>query len=253
MTFELRAGERLDDLQVNNLRIIQSKEVFSFSLDAVLLARYVTLRNKDRVIDLGTGNGVIPLLLTARSKLPRAEIVGLEIQERLVDMARRSVEGNGLSDTINIVHGDIRTAVETFGRESFDLVVCNPPYRPAGVGDQSLNEHVKIAKHEITCTLEQAVEAAAGLVRYEGKVAFVHRPDRLPDIFTAMRSHKLEPKRMMLVHPRPDKRPNIVLVEAIKGGKPELRIDPPLIVHHEDGSYTDAVLETYAGRREFAT
>ncbi|WP_172844490.1 tRNA1(Val) (adenine(37)-N6)-methyltransferase [Tumebacillus algifaecis] len=253
MTFEMREGERLDDLQVRGMQIIQSKEVFSFSLDAVLLARFASLRNKDRVIDLGTGNGVIPLLLAARSSASRAEIVGLEIQARLADMAQRNVEGNRLQEIINIVHGDTREAVQTFGSESFDLVVCNPPYRPAGVGDQSLNEHVKIAKHEITCTLEQAMDAAAGLVRYEGKVAFVHRPDRLADIFTAMRARKLEPKRMLLVHPRPDNRPNIVLVEAIKGGRPELRIDPPLIVHQADGSYTEEILALYAGRGELAT
>lgn len=253
MAFELLEGERLDDLQAGGLHIIQSEDVFSFSLDAVLLAHYVSLRNKDRVIDLGTGNGVMPLLLTTRGKMPRSgEIVGLEIQERLADMAARSVHGNGLTETIKIVHGDTREAVQTFGHESFDVVICNPPYRPAGVGDASLNPHVAIAKHEITCTLEQAVQAAAGLCRFNGKVAFVHRPDRLVEIFMTMRQYKLEPKRMLLVHPRPHLRPNIVLVEAIKGGKPDLKIDAPLIVHQEDGSYTQAILDIYAGRGELA-
>lgn len=251
MTFELREGERLDDLQAKGLQIIQSDEVFSFSLDAVLLARYATVRRRDRVIDLGTGNGVMPLLLTARSDLPRGEIVGLEIQERLADMAERNVRGNALEDTIKIVHGDTREAVDLFGKESFDTVICNPPYRPAGVGDQSENEHVRIAKHEITCTLDQAISAAAGLCRYDGRVAFVHRPDRLADIIALMRHHRLEPKRLCLVHPRPHKQPNILLIEALKGGRPELRIDPPLIVHHEDGSYTDAILDIYAGRGEW--
>lgn len=252
MEFELKEGERLDDLQAGGLQIIQSEEVFSFSLDAVLLAHYVSLRNRDRVIDLGTGNGVMPLLLTTRGKLPRGEIVGLEIQERLADMAQRNVQGNGLQETIKIVQGDTREAVTTFGHESFDVVICNPPYRPAGVGDKSLNLHVAIAKHEIACTLEQAVQAAAGLCRFEGKVAFVHRPDRLVEIFATMKAYKLEPKRMLLVHPKWQARPNIVLVEAIKGGKPDLKIDPPLIVHNEDGSYTQAVLDIYAGRGEFA-
>jgi tRNA1(Val) A37 N6-methylase TrmN6 len=252
MSFEVHEGERLDDLQAGGLHIIQSDEVFSFSLDAVLLAHYVSLKRRDRVIDLGTGNGVIPLLLTTRHEGPRGEIVGLEIQERLAGMAERSVRGNGLQETIKIVHGDTREATKAFGHESFDVVVCNPPYRPADIGDQSLSEHVKIAKHEITCTLDQAVEAAAGLCKYNGKVAMVHRPDRLPDIFQAMRRHRLEPKRMLLVHPKVDKRPNILLIEAIKGGKAELRIDPPLIAHNEDGSYTQAILDIYAGRGEFA-
>jgi tRNA1(Val) A37 N6-methylase TrmN6 len=252
MEFELKEGERLDDLQAGGLHIIQSEEVFSFSLDAVLLAHYVSLRTRDRVIDLGTGNGVMPLLLTTRGRLPRGEIVGLEIQERLADMARRSVAGNRLEDTIKVVQGDTREAVATYGNESFDVVICNPPYRPAGVGDHSLNPHVAIAKHEITCTLEQAIQAAAGLCRFSGKVAFVHRPDRLAEIFSTMHKYKLEPKRMLLVHPKPHLRPNILLVEAIKGGKPDLKIDPPLFVHNEDGSYTQAILDIYAGRGEFA-
>jgi tRNA1(Val) A37 N6-methylase TrmN6 len=252
MEFDLQEGERLDDLQAGGLHIIQSEEVFSFSLDAVLLAHYVSLRNRDRVIDLGTGNGVMPLLMTTRGRLPRGEIIGLEIQKRLADMAQRSVAGNGLQETIKIVQGDTREAVATYGNESFDVVICNPPYRPAGVGDQSLNEHVAIAKHEITCTLEQAIGAAAGLCRYSGKVAFVHRPDRMVEIFTTMRQYKLEPKRMLLVHPKPHLRPNILLVEAVKGGKPDLKIDPPLFVHNEDGSYTQAILDIYKGRGEFA-
>ncbi|MBL0389053.1 tRNA1(Val) (adenine(37)-N6)-methyltransferase [Tumebacillus sp. ITR2] len=253
MEFDLKPGERLDDLQTKDLRIIQSDEVFSFSLDAVLLAHYVTLRNRDRVLDMGTGNGVIPLLLASRSELPRrAGIVGLEIQERLADMAQRNVSGNQLQETIEIVNGDLREAVRHFGHESFDVVTCNPPYRPAGIGDASLNPHVAIAKHEITAKLEDVVTAAAKLLKYQGKFAMVHRPDRLADIIALMKLHKLEPKRLLLVHPRAHLRPNILLIEAIKGGKPELRIDPPLFVHTDDGGYTQAILDIYAGRGEFA-
>jgi tRNA1(Val) A37 N6-methylase TrmN6 len=253
MTFDLKPGERLDDLQTQNLRIIQSDEVFSFSLDAVLLAHYVSLRNRDRVLDMGTGNGVIPLLLASRSDLPRREeIVGLEIQERLADMASRNVSGNALDDSIKIVNGDLREAVSRFGHESFDVVTCNPPYRPAGIGDASVNPHIAIARFELTCTLEDVISSAAKLLKYNGKFAMVHRPDRLPDIIAGMRAHKLEPKRLLLVHPRAHLRPNILLIEAIKGGKPELRIDPPLIVHTDDGSYTQAIQDIYAGRGEFA-
>lgn len=253
MTFELKPGERLDDLQTKGLRIIQSDEVFSFSLDAVLLAHYVTLRNRDRVLDMGTGNGVIPLLVSSRSDLPRREgIVGLEIQERLAEMAQRNVTGNGLETTIEIVQGDLREAAGIFGHESFDVVTCNPPYRPAGIGDASLNPHVAIAKHEINCKLEDVIQAAAKLTKYQGKFAMVHRPDRLPDIIALLRAHRLEPKRLLLVHPRAHLRPNILLIEATKGGRPELRIDPPLIVHNEDGSYTEAIQDIYAGRGVFA-
>ncbi|KEO83168.1 tRNA1(Val) (adenine(37)-N6)-methyltransferase [Tumebacillus flagellatus] len=253
MSFDLKPGERLDDLQTKGLRIIQSDEVFSFSLDAVLLAHYVTLRNRDRVLDMGTGNGVIPLLLASRSDLPRRErIIGLEIQERLADMAARNVSGNQLQDSLEIVNGDLREAVERFGHESFDTVTCNPPYRPAGVGDASLNPHVRIARHEVTCTLQDVVTTAAKLLKYQGKFAMVHRPDRLAEIIAEMKAHRIEPKRLLLVHPRAHQRPNIVLIEGIKGGKPELRIDPPLIVHNEDGSYTQAILDIYAGRGEFA-
>ncbi|HEU4964180.1 MAG TPA: tRNA1(Val) (adenine(37)-N6)-methyltransferase [Bacilli bacterium] len=253
MAFDLHTDERLDDLQVNGLQIIQSEEVFSFSIDAILLARYVSLKRQDRVLDIGTGNGVIPLLLTTRHTQRRTgEIVALEYQERLAEMARRNVAGNGLDDIIRVVQGDARQAVELFGREKFDVVTCNPPYRPAGVGDQSLKEPIKIARHEITLTLEQAIASAASMCRFEGKVAMVHRPDRVAEIFALMRSYRLEPKRMLLVHPRLDRRPNIVVVEAIKGGRPELKIDPPFVVHNADGSYTQAMLDIYAGRGEFA-
>ncbi|PWK07944.1 tRNA1(Val) (adenine(37)-N6)-methyltransferase [Tumebacillus permanentifrigoris] len=253
MTFDLKPGERLDDLQTKNLRIIQSDEVFSFSLDAVLLAHYVSLRNRDRVLDMGTGNGVIPLLLASRSDLPRREeIVGLELQERLADMAQRNVSGNELEHTIKIVQGDLREAIQHFGHESFDVVTCNPPYRPAGIGDASVNPHIAIARFELTCTLEDVIVNAAKLLKFNGKFAMVHRPDRLPDIIALMRTHRLEPKRLLLVHPRAHLRPNILLIEGIKGGKPELRIDPPLLVHTDDGVYTQAIQDIYAGRGEFA-
>jgi tRNA1(Val) A37 N6-methylase TrmN6 len=248
--FRLKPGERLDDLQAGNLHIIQGDDMFSFSLDAVLLAHFAHVRPRDRVIDLGTGSGVIPLLLTAICKRGPREIVALEIQERIADRASRSVAGNGLSDTIRVVHGDLREAAQQFGVGAFDVVTCNPPYRPAGIGDASLQESIRIAKHEITCTLQDVVEQSAKLVKSGGKVALVHRPDRLVDIFYEMRRHRLEPKRMRLVYPRENKEPHIVLIEAIKDGGKELRIDPPLFVHEADGSYTDEVRKIYAGEGE---
>lgn len=249
--FDIRAGERLDDLQAGGLSIIQADDVFSFSLDAVLLARFASVRSKDEVLDMGTGNGVIPLLLTTRSERPRSGgITGLEIQPRLADMAQRSVAGNALREQISIVTGDLREAPALFGHEVFDVVTCNPPYRPAGIGDASENEHVRIARHEITASLEDVVHAASKILRYQGKFAMVHRPDRLAEILSALRARSLEPKRLLLVHPKLHLPPNIVLVEAVKGGKPELRIAPPLLVHNEDGSYTEAIQQIYAGRGE---
>ncbi|GIM46016.1 methyltransferase [Collibacillus ludicampi] len=245
--FELKPGERLDDLQAGNLRIIQSDDMFSFSLDAVLLAHFAHVRSRDRVIDLGTGSGVIPLLLTAICKKGPREIVALEIQEHIAERAGRSVAGNGLSDTIRVVHGDLRQAARMFGTGTFDVVTCNPPYRPAGIGDASVMESIRIAKHEITCTLQDVVEQSAKLVKSGGKVALVHRPDRLVDIFYEMRRNKLEPKRMRLIHPREHTNPHIVLIEAIKDGGKELRIEPPLFVHEADGSYTEEIRKMYGG------
>lgn len=247
MTFQLEPGERLDDLMTKGYQLIQSDDVFSFSMDAVLLAYYATVRPNDRILDLGTGNGVIPILLTTRTKDPAKRIVGLELQERLASMARRSVAGNRLEQRIEIVQGDMREAARLLGHGQFDLVTCNPPYRPAGQGDPNENEYVRIARHELTCTLHDAVTAAAQTVKSGGKVAFVHRPDRLVDLLFEMRGVKLEPKRMRLVHPRVRQKPSIVLVEAIKVGKPDIKVDPPLIVYGEDGRLTAEVDAIYKG------
>ncbi|WP_018131798.1 tRNA1(Val) (adenine(37)-N6)-methyltransferase [Effusibacillus pohliae] len=249
MAFRLKPGERLDDLMTKGLCLIQSDEVFAFSMDAVLLAHFATVRPNDSVLDLGTGNGVIPILLTTRTRRPLKRIVGLELQERLADMARRSVEGNGLQHLIEIVQGDLRDAASLFGYEEFDLVTCNPPYRPVGQGDPNANESVRIARHEVTCTLRDAVQAAAKMVKSGGKTAFVHRPDRLADLLHELRCARLEPKRLRLVHPRLQQRPNIVLVEAIKNGKPDLRIDPPLIIYGPDGNWTPEIEALYNGGR----
>ncbi|GAX88690.1 tRNA1(Val) (adenine(37)-N6)-methyltransferase [Effusibacillus lacus] len=247
MDFQLKPGERLDDLMTNGYHLIQSEEVFSFSMDAVLLAHYATVRPNERVLDLGTGNGVIPILLTTRTRHPLKRIVGLELQERLADMAARSVQGNGLNHLIEIVQGDMREVTAIFGREKFDLVTCNPPYRPIGQGDPVKNEHVRIARHEVTCTLRDAVKAAGIMTKSGGKAAFVHRPDRLAELLCELKCVKLEPKRMRLVHPRVHQRPSIVLVESIKNGKPDLKIDPPLIVYDENGQWTEELETIYGG------
>jgi len=243
---KLKANERIDDLMTFNLKIIQSPDVFCFSLDAVLLARFCTVPAKGRILDLGTGNGVIPLLLSTRTK---ASITGVEIQRRLWDMAVRGVRMNGLEDRIRIVLGDLRRLPEEEAPESYDLVTVNPPYLPVPQGQVNANEHHAWARHEVMCTLEDVVRVAARLVRSGGKVAMVHRPSRLAEIVETLRGHRLEPKRLRFVHPRAGAEANMILIEAMKGGKPDLRVHPPLIVHREDNRYCDELLDVFEGRK----
>lgn len=242
----LKNDERLDYLLAENLRIIQSPSVFAFSLDAVLLARFVYVPiQKGNLIDLCSGNGVIPLFLSARTK---GKITGVEIQERLYDMAVRSIEYNGLQDRLHMVHGDIKEMPKQLGFGKYDVVTCNPPYFTTPSKDEiNPNEHLAIARHEIFCTLEDAIKASSQLVRQGGKVAFVHRPGRLLDMITLMRAYRLEPKRIQFVYPKQGKEANTLLVEAIKDGSPDLKILPPLIVYNDQDEYTPEIREILYG------
>ncbi|MDQ6595371.1 tRNA1(Val) (adenine(37)-N6)-methyltransferase [Bacillus salipaludis] len=236
----LKDDERLDYLLAEDLRIIQSPSVFAFSLDAVLLARFVYVPiQKGNLVDLCSGNGVIPLFLSVRTK---GTITGVEIQERLYDMAVRSIEYNGLQDRLKMIHGDIKNMPKLLGHGNFDVVTCNPPYFVTpSTGEINLNEHLAIARHEIHCTLEDAISVSSQLVRQGGKVAFVHRPGRLLDIISLMRKYRLEPKRIQFVYPKIGKEANTLLVEAIKDGSPDLKILPPIIVYNEDNEYTPEI------------
>ncbi|WP_281883836.1 tRNA1(Val) (adenine(37)-N6)-methyltransferase [Paenibacillus sp. YYML68] len=238
--------ERIDDLLTQDLRIIQSEEVFSFSLDAVLLARFCSIPQRGRIVDLCTGNGVIPLLLSTRTK---AHITGVEIQPRLAEMGQRNVRLNALDERVDIVHGDLREALQQFGQGQFDAVTVNPPYLPVPNGDQNVNEHVAAARHELFCTLEDVIRISSRLVRTGGKVAMVHRPSRLVDIMTLMRQYRLEPKRIRFVHPRAGQEANIVLIEGIRDGRPELRMLPPLVVYKSQHEYSDELMDVYYGHR----
>lgn len=242
----LQQGERLDDLLTRELRIIQSDDVFSFSMDAVLLAHFCSIVSKGRVLDLCTGNGVIPLLLSTRTK---AHITGVEIQERLANMAQRSVQLNGLDQQISIDCIDLNMYPAKVGHGVFDMITVNPPYLPANTGRQNMNEHVAIARHEIHCTLEEVIATSSKLVRYGGKVAMIHRPARLLDLLLLCRRYRLEPKRIRFVHPRLGEEANMVLVEAAKDGKPDMRLLPPLIVYDEHNQYVDELLHIYYGQR----
>lgn len=236
----LKEDERLDYLLAENLRIIQSPSVFSFSLDAVLLARFVQIpKNKGHIVDLCSGNGVIPLFLSARTK---AKITGVELQPRLHDMATRSIAYNQLEHQIEMQLGDVNDAPKTLGIEKYDVVTCNPPYFLAHeLSEKNTSEHYAIARHEIHLTLEQAVEASSRLLKQGGKVAFVHRPGRLIDIIMAMRANRLEPKRIQFVYPKHGKEANTLLIEAMKDGKPDLKVLPPLYVYEDNNEYTPEV------------
>ena len=244
MNIELKPGERLDDLQRNGYKIIQDPGRFCFGMDAVLLSGFAKVKPGERVVDLGTGTGIIPILLEARSK--GASFTGLEIQPESADMASRSVQLNDLQERVHIVNGDIKEAVQIFGAASCHVVTSNPPYMTAQHGLQNPDQPKAIARHEVLCTLEDVIKAAAYLLRPGGKLFLVHRPERLVDIFTAMREHRIEPKRMQMVHPSCGKRANIVLIEGSAQGGRELKLLPPLYVYDENGNYTkeiDAIYE----------
>lgn len=237
--------ERVDYLIRDELKIIQSKEVFSFSMDAVLLAKFAYLPlKKGRVIDLCTGNGVIPLLLSRRTE---AEIEGVEIQERLIDMARRSVKWNKLEHRIRLHHLDLKLAPDVLGHGVYDVVTCNPPYQPKETGLHNQNQYYALARHELLCTLEDVIRVSSQLLRPGGKAAFVHRPHRLIDLLTLMRKYKLEPKRLRFVHPKLGKEANMILVEGMKDARPELRLLPPLIVYTDENQYTEEMNQIYFG------
>ncbi|MCH5263175.1 MAG: tRNA1(Val) (adenine(37)-N6)-methyltransferase [Lachnospiraceae bacterium] len=239
----LKENERIDDLERNGYRIIQDTERFCFGMDAVLLTGFVRVKDGARVLDLGTGTGIIPILLEA--KTGASHLTGLEIQEDSADMARRSVRLNGLEKKIDIVTGDIKEAGSLFDAASFDVVTCNPPYMTDKHGLTNPNDAKAIARHEILCTLEDVISQAAKLLKPGGNLYMVHRPFRLAEIMVLLRSYKLEPKRMQLVYPYVDKEPNMVLIEANRGGRPRMTVEKPLIVFKEKGVYMPEINDVY--------
>ena len=236
-------GERADSLDRKGYQIIQSPSRFCFGMDAVLLAAFANNKEGDRVLDLGTGTGVIPILMEAR--YGGAEYKALEIQADSCDMARRSARLNGLEDRIEIVEGDLKRAHEIFGPASFDVVTCNPPYMTNKHGLTNPSGPMAIARHELLCSLEDVVRETARLLRPGGHSYFVHRPFRLVEIMTLMHDYGLEPKRMRLVYPYADREPNMVLLEGVRGGRSWLKAEPPLVIYREQGIYTDEVKKLY--------
>ena len=225
----LRSGERLDDLQRNGYHIIQHPDKFCFGMDAVLLAHFVKLKKGSRVLDMGTGTGILPILLSTLSEETHFE--ALEIQEESADMAARSVAWNELGARIQITQGNIKNASDIFGKQVFDAIVTNPPYMNDKHGIKNPELPKAIARHEIFCTLEDIIREASVLLKPKKSFFMVHRPHRLPEIFQTLQQHRLEPKRICLVHPYIDKEPNMVLIEAVRDGNPMLKIEPPIIVY----------------------
>ena len=243
MRVELKQNERLDDLHRKGYQIIQNPEKFCFGIDAVLLSGFVQVKNGAKVLDLGTGTGIIPILVEAKTKA--GHITALELQEESVDMAARSVKLNGLEEKISIVQGDIKEASHIFEGTSFDVITTNPPYMTEHHGLVNPDMPKAIARHEIYCTLEDVVRESAKLLKMNGKFFMVHRPYRLVEIITTLSKYKLEAKRIRFVHPYKDKEPNMVLIEAVKGGKSRVTIEPPLIVYEDVNVYTKEIYEIY--------
>ena len=239
----LQEDERLDDLQINGYQIIQHPDKFCFGMDAVLLSGFASVKEGERVLDLGTGTGILPILLEAKTE--GKHFTGLEIQSESADMARRSVLFNHLEEKIDIIEGDIKDASEIFGKASMDVVTSNPPYMTNHHGLKNPNDAKAIARHELLCTLDDVVRETAAVLRQRGRCYFVHRPSRIVEIFEAMRKYKLEPKRMRLVYPYVDKEPNMVLIEGVRGGGAQLTVEAPLIVYNAPGQYTDEIYEIY--------
>ena len=243
MTVELKERERVDDLQRNGYRIIQRTDGFCFGMDAVLLSGFAMVKKGERALDLGTGTGIIPILLEAKTE--GEHFSALEIQREVADMARRSVSLNGLEEKIQIVEGDIREASQIFGAASFDVVTSNPPYMNDAHGLKNPDLPKAIARHEVLCTLDDVAREASRVLKTGGRFYMVHRPHRLAEIITVLRGYKLEPKRMKMVHPFADRDANMVLIEAVKGGGVFLKMEAPVIVFKKPGVYADEIRDVY--------
>lgn len=242
----LYPGERVDDLERNGLKLIQNPQKFCFGMDAVLLSGFAAVKKGESAVDLGTGTGIIPILLSAKTE--GSHFTGLEIQPDMADMARRSVAMNGIGERVSILEGDLKdilSGTSPLLAEKVGVVTSNPPYMKTNHGLTNPEDTKAISRHEVCCTLTDVCRAAARLLNSGGRFYMVHRPLRLPEIVTELRSAKLEPKRMRFVHPYKDHEANMVLIEAVKGAGAECRIEPPLIIYDTPGHYTEEIYSIY--------
>ena len=245
----LKENEKIDDLEYKNLKIIQNKNGFCFGIDSVLLSDFAKNIKKDSmVLDLGTGTGIISILLCGKTKLKK--IIGIEIQKDVADMASRSIKLNHLENRAEILNTDIRKISKIFPANSFDAIVTNPPYKKENTGLQSNETTQLISRHEVMCKIEDIAKTASNLLNSNCSIYMVHRPDRIADIIEALRKYNLEPKILRFVYPKINKEPNLVLIKATKGAKKFLKIEKPLIVYNQDGTYTEEILEIYNKKGE---
>ena len=225
----LKPGERVDDLQIGGLELIQNPAGFCFGVDAVFLSDFVKVRAGERALDLGTGNGIIPVLLSAKTE--GKKFTGLEIQRDTAEMARRSVAWNGLEDRVEIVTGDIREASQIFKPVFFDVITTNPPYMPAEHGIRNADSARAAARHEVLCTLDDILRESMRLLQDKGRFYMIHRPFRLTEIMIKMSRYKIEPKRIQFIHPYADREPVLLMVEGVRGARPGVKVDPPIIIY----------------------
>ena len=243
MQVEIKADERLDDLELKGLKIIQDPSKFCFGIDAVLLSAFAKVKPGENVVDIGTGTGIIPLLLSA--KTDAKYIKAVEIQPDMADMAKRSVLYNNLQDRIEIICNDIKRADSFIKKSSVDVVVSNPPYIKSSHAIINPKDSLSLARHEIACTLEDILSAASNMLKYHGRFYMIHKAHRLTEIVCKMREYKLELKRLRSIHPFADKSAKMVLIEGVKQANPWLDIDPPLIIYKNDAEYTEEIIKIY--------
>ena len=240
----LKENERIDDLEYKGLKIIQNTEGFCFGIDSVLLADCAKeIKRDSKVIDLGTGTGIIGILLCAKTKISR--MVGVEIQEEVYDIAKRNVKLNKLEEKFTLMNINIKELGKRQEIGKFDAIVTNPPYKKENTGIQNENEKKLISRHEIAANLEDFIRISSQLLKDKKDLYMVHRPDRLVDIIELLRKYRLEPKKLKLVYPKPEKEPNLLLIKATKNAKPFLKVEKPLYVYKENGEYTDEILKIY--------
>ena len=244
----LKENERIDYVPGSNLKIIQDKKRFCYGIDAILLSNFTKAKNKSLVMDLGTGTGIIPLRLYSLYNM--GKVIGVEIQSEVAEMANRSIKLNHLEDKIEILNMDLKDIPSNFKKGTFDIVTSNPPYMKNGSGIINPDESLSISRHEIKCNLEDVIKVSQYLLKDRGRLYLIHRPNRLVDIIWTMRKYGLEPKTLRFIQPKASEKPNLLLLECIKGGNTELKFQKPLVVYNNNGEYTDEIYEIYGMTKE---